>query len=338
LKNIDELFDIMTTPSPRLIKDISDIKGDILIAGAGGKVGPSLSIMAKRASDATGIKRRVIAVSIFDPQTPVDLMKNYGVEVIEADMLDSKQLADLPEAPNIIFMAGRKFGTSGNQPLTWAINVLLPSSVAQRYKDSRIVAFSTGNIYGMRPIHSGGALEDEDLYPVGEYAESCLGRERVLEYWSNKNNTPMLFFRLNYAIDMRYGVLHDLAVRVHSGEEVDLSSGYVNCIWQGDVCEYAIRSLAMVKSPVEILNVTGPEAISVQYLAHEFGKLFKKEPIFTGEVPASSLFSNASKMARQFGYPNVSLNQMIEWTAEWIINSGVTINAPTHFEQRNGNY
>ena len=338
MKSVEELFDIMTFPSPRLIKDMSRINGDILIAGAGGKIGPSLCIMAKRACDAAGIKRRVIAVSMFDSKASVDLIKSYGVEVIEADMLDPKVLQNLPDAPNIIFMAGRKFGTSGNQPLTWAINVLLPSQVAQRYGGSRIVAFSTGNVYGMRPIYSGGALEEETLHPVGEYAQSCLGRERVLEYWSNKNNTPILIFRLNYAIDMRYGVLHDIAVRVYNGQTIDLSTGYVNCIWQGDACEYAIRSLIMAKSPIEILNVTGPEAISIEYLAREFGKLFKKEPVFIGQSPATCLFSNASKMVHHFGYPNVALIQMVEWTAEWIMSSGVIINAPTHFEQRDGSY
>lgn len=338
MKDIKQLYNIMTTPSARLIKDMSKIDGDILIAGAGGKIGPSLCIMAKRAFDAIGKKGRVIAVSIFDANTPTELMKEYGIELIEADMLNPDELKELPDAPNVIFMAGRKFGTSGNQSLTWAINVLLPSLIAERFKSSRIVAFSTGNIYGMRPISSGGALEEEALYPVGEYAQSCLGRERVLEYCSNKNGTPMLMFRLNYAIDMRYGVLHDIAERVYTGQPVDLSTGYVNCIWQGDVCEYALRSLTAAKNPIEHLNVTGPEAISVEYIARKFGKLFKKEPVFEGEAPQTSLFSNASEMVHLFGYPEVSLLQMMEWTADWIMSGGTTINAPTHFEQRNGNY
>lgn len=336
--NPGELFDKLTTPSERLLSDMEKIEGDILIIGAGGKIGPSLAVLAKKASDKCSVKRKVIAASLFDNEQTVSLLKRYGIEVIDADLLDAAQLDRLPEAQNIIFMAGRKFGTSGNQPLTWAINVLLPAAVARRYPGSNIVAFSTGNVYGMRPVTSGGALENETLCPVGEYAQSCLGRERVLTYWSEQNKTPMLMLRLNYAIDLRYGVLYDIANTIMQKKPVDLSIGYVNCIWQGDAAEFAIRSLLHCSAPPNILNVTGPECISVQYIAEELGRLLGLPVQFTGAPPQTSLFSNAGKMAQILGYPSVPLNSMLEWTARWVAGGGEVIDAPTHFEQRDGNY
>jgi len=338
MKTMEKLLERLTTPSDNLTVDMSRIKGDILIIGAGGKIGPTLSVLAKRAAVQSGVDRRVIAASMFNDEKTITYLTQNGVEVIDTDLLKPGALSNLPDAPNIIYMAGRKFGTQGNQALTWAINTYLPGLVAQRYPGSRIVAFSTGNVYGMRPIYSGGALEDETLEPVGEYAQSCVGRERLLTYWSETNDTPMLLFRLNYAIDMRYGVLYDIASTVLGQKPVDLSIGYVNCIWQGDAAEYALRSLPYCQTPPAILNVTGPESISVAHIAREFGRLFDVPVTFTGAPPDSSLFSNAGKMARLFGYPSVSLNQMIHWTADWLASGGDVIDAPTHFEQRNGKF
>lgn len=338
MKTKNDLFEALTTPSARLLSDMEKIDGDILILGAGGKIGPALCVLAKKASIMAGSTRRIIAASVFTSKRTISYLEENGVEVIETDLLDSDQLSKLPDAPNIIYMAGRKFGTQGDQSKTWAINTFLSATVAQRFPDSNIVAFSTGNVYGMRPIYSGGALENEALEPIGEYAQSCVGRERLLDHFSGKNSTPMLFFRLNYAIDLRYGVLYDIANLVFSQKPVDLSVGYINCIWQGDAAEIAIRSLLHCSTPPNILNVTGPESISVEYIAKKFASLFDVSVTFIGESPGSSMFSNAGKMAQLFGYPNVSLNQMIEWTAQWIEVGGDVIEAPTHFEQRSGDF
>lgn len=338
MKTMSELLEKLTTPSDSLLEDMARIKGDILIIGAGGKIGPTLSVLAKKAAAQSGADRRVIAASVFNDENTITYLTKNGVDVIDTNLLKPGALDKLPDAPNIIFMAGRKFGTQGNQSLTWAINTYLPGLAAQRYAGSQIVAFSTGNVYGMRPLYSGGAREDETLEPVGEYAQSCVGRERLLSYWSETNHTPMLLLRLNYAIDMRYGVLYDIANTVRNEKPVDLSIGYVNCIWQGDAAEYALRSLLHCDTPPALLNVTGPESISVAHIAREFGRLFNMPVTFTGAPPDSSLFSNAGKMAQLFGYPSVSLNQMIEWTAYWLKTGGDVIDAPTHFEQRNGKY
>lgn len=338
MKTVAELIDRLTTPEAGLIEDMKKIDGDIMILGAGGKIGSTLSIKAKRAMDAAKMNHRVIAVSLFDYKDSPALMKNAGVEVIEANLLDEEQLGNLPKIKNIIFMVGKKFGTSNNSAQTWAINVLLPGMIAKNFSRSSLVVFSTGNVYGMSDIHSGGASEKQPLEPVGEYAQTCLGRERVMEYYSRMNHTPTAFFRLNYAIDMRYGVLHDIAECVLQGKAVDLSTGYFNCIWQGDVAGYAIRSLLHCSTPPERINITGPESISVQWAAKEFGERFRKSVSFVGEIPQSSLFSNSAKAMGFFGYPSVTLEQMIDWTSEWCLNNGEVISAPTHFEERNGKY
>lgn len=338
MRDTEELFKKLTAPSNRLINDIKKIKGDIIIVGAGGKIGPTLAVLAIKASVEAGSDRRIIAASVFPYKDTITYMQENGVETIDVDLLSPNALYSLPDAPNVIYMAGRKFGTQGNQSLTWAINTYLPATVAMRYKSSNIVAFSTGNVYGMRPIYSGGALEEESLEPVGEYAQSCVGRERLLTYCSATNETPMLLYRLNYAIDLRYGILFDIANAVKNNQPVDLSIGYANCIWQGDAAEFAIRSLLHCETPPKILNITGPENFSVRQVAEKFGDLFRTPVNFVGSPPDTSLFSNAGKMAHLFGYPSVSLNQLIEWTAEWLINGSDVINAPTHFEQRDGRY
>lgn len=338
MKTTSELFELMTRPSKRLIEDMKSLNSDIMILGAGGKVGPSLAITAKRAFDAAGIDKRVVAVSLFDYPDAPNTMKAAGVEVIEADLSDSAVLKDLPDIKNIIYMVGRKFGTSQNQSLTWQINALLPAKVCERFPGSNIVAFSTGNVYGMTDINTGGSTELDELRPEGEYAQSCLGRERIMEYYSQKDNTSMLLFRLNYAIDMRYGVLFDIANAVYNETPVSLGQAVFNCIWQGDVCEYALRSLLHTSVPPAKLNVTGPETISTKWVANEFAKRFNKTPIFSGEEGNRALLSNAGKMNQLMGYPMTSLNAMIDMVAEWIMSGGETINAPTHFEATDGKY
>ena len=332
------LQQIMTEPSEALIRDVAQLKGDLMILGAGGKVGPTMAIKAKRALTAAGSNAKVIAVSLFDYADAPEAMRNAGVEVIEADLSDPQQLAALPEAENIIYMVGRKFGTTDNEYMTWHINVTLPYLIAQRFPNSRIVAFSTGNTYGVKALTSGGWVEEDKPQPVGEYAQTCLGRERVLEYCSRQNNTPMLMFRLNYAIDLRYGVLFDIANNIYNDRPVDVSQSVFNCMWQGDVCEYAIRSLQLTAVPPAKLNVSSPESFSIRWAAHEIGKRLGKEPTFIGEEAPVSLFLNCQKMVQHFGHPSKGVLEMMDLVVDWIKLGGETITAPTHFENTDGKF
>lgn len=338
LQTTKELMEFMTRPSARLVEDLKRLKGDILILGAGGKVGPAMAVLAKRGVEAAGTGAKVYAASLFDRPDAPETMRSAGVEVIEADLSDPKQLAALPEAENIIYMVGKKFGTEGCEDLTWHINVILPYLAAERFPHANIVAFSTGNVYGMAPVVSGGFCEDDLPQPIGEYALTCLGRERVLEHCSAHNGTPMLFFRLNYAIDLRYGVLYDIAKAIVEGRPIDVSQGVFNCIWQGDVCEFAIRSLLHAAVPPQKLNVSSPEAISIRWAAKELGKRLGREPRFTGEEVQSALFSNCQKMVQLLGAPSVGVLEMMDMVARWVLNGGEAISAPTHFETTNGVY
>ena len=336
MENLNHLAKVFLLPSDDLLDDLKDINGNIMILGAGGKMGPDLAILAKKAFDLAGKKNKVIAVSRFSNKKLIKELKNEGIEIIQADLLDQEQLFNLPEAENIIYMAGTKFGTMENKYYTWAMNSYLPGKVAEKFKNSRIVVFSTGNIYPFVPIISGGATEKTPPEPVGEYAQSCLGRERVFEYLSNKFNIPVLIFRLNYATDFTYGVLLEIARAVKNEEEIDLTTGHVNVIWKSDANEYALRSLKHCNTPPFILNVTGPEQISVRWLATEFGEIFRKEPKLTGEESSSALLNNASKAHYLFGYPKVTLKKMIELVAIWLEEGGETLNKPTHFQERKG--
>ncbi|MDQ4140903.1 MAG: epimerase, partial [Bacteroidota bacterium] len=259
MSDLNRLEQEYLKPSDALIADLYDLEGDIILLGVGGKMGPSMARLAKQAIDQAGLRKRIIGVSRFsDPQTRAEL-ENDGIETISADLLNESQLASLPEAANILYLAGNKFGTTGKEPFTWAMNAYLPGRVAERYKDSRIVAFSTGNVYPFSHVSSGGLSEDHPTGPVGEYGQSCLGRERIFQYFSEKNQTPLLIYRLNYAIDLRYGVLLEVAKAVNEQRPIDLATGNVNVIWQGDANEIALRSLKHCSVPAKILNVTGPE-------------------------------------------------------------------------------
>lgn len=337
--NEKELLTLLTQPSDRLVRDIQSIDGDILILGCGGKIGPSLAIMAKRAIDQAGLNKRVIGASLFDYRGVAENMREAGVEVIKADLFDPEQLAALPDIKNIIYMVGRKFGTHKDPSLTWAINVLLPTKVSERFPGANIVAFSTGNVYSYAPIGSGGSTEKDLPEPVGEYGQTSLGRERMFEYYAGINKNKVLLFRLNYSIDLRYGVLFDIANDIQAGNPINVGIGYFNCIWQGDVCEYAIRSLLHVSNPPCTLNVTGPESISIRWAATKMGALLGKAPVFTDEPdPQKSLFSNTAKLTEMMGYPNMPLMSMMEMVADWVKSGGSTIDAPTHFEQINGKF
>ncbi|UCH36768.1 MAG: NAD(P)-dependent oxidoreductase [Armatimonadota bacterium] len=314
------------------------LDGDIMVLGIGGKIGHTLGGAAVRAINQAGVKKSVHGVDSFPEPGARERIEGLGVVPMTCDLLDPVAVAKLPRADNIIFMAGRKFGTSGDEELTWAINALVPAHVAAHFTASRVVAFSTGCVYPFVAPETGGSVESDAPAPVGEYAQSCLARERVFEYYSKKNGTPVCLFRLNYAIDLRYGVIHDIARRVWQGEPVDLTVGCFNCIWQGDAANQALLCLELCASPAAAINITGPETVSVRSVAEECARIMGKPVTFTGEEGATAYLSNAAKAAALFGPPRVPLAHMIRWTAEWIVAGGRSYDKPTHFEVTTGKY
>ncbi len=337
--NEAELEDLLSAPRDATVAALRACPGDIVILGAGGKMGPSLSRMARRAADAAGgAICRVIAVSRWSSEATQRALNGVGVETIRCDLLDRSAVDALPEAPNVIFMAGQKFGTTGAPAMTWGMNTLVPAICAERYAESRIVAFSTGNVYPLTPVESGGARETDSPGPVGEYAASCLGRERMLELFAERRGTRSAIVRLNYAIDLRYGVLVDIATRVFNGDEISLAMGHVNVIWQGDANRVAIECLAHASSPPFVVNVTGTTTLSVRALASWFGNRFGRPPRFAGTEGRDALLSNASQMAATFGEPEVNLSRMQEWVADWVEWGGPLLGKPTKFEARDGRF
>lgn len=334
----EEIVKQYKKPSQKLIDDIKEIEGDILILGAGGKMGPDMAKLAIDAIKAANIDKKVVAVSRFSDIEVYNDLIEYGVGIIKADLLNEEDLNELPDTPNVIYLAGHKFGTTGNESYTWAMNTFLPGMVAERFKSSNIVVFSSGNIYPLSDITLGGMTEDMPASPIGEYAQSCLGRERVFQYFSKKNNTPLFIYRLNYANDVTYGVLLEVAKSVYEGRKIDLEMGNINVIWQGDANEIAIRSLLHCSVPEKIVNVTGPEIISVRWVAAEFERIFNKTAEFKGKECQDALLSNAAECFRLFGYPNVTLKQMIELIGLWMIEGGVIKEKPTHFQEREGRF
>lgn len=338
MSNLAQLEQEILKPSAALVEDVSRIKGDILLLGVAGKMGPSMARAARQAIDIAGSGQRVIGVSRFSDAASRAALEAAGVETIAADLLNDAALNALPDVPNVIYLAGHKFGTTGKEAFTWAMNTYLPGRVAEKYRNSNIVAFSSGNVLPFVPVTSGGVSEESGPEPIGEYAQSCLGRERIFEYFSEKNNTPMLIYRLNYAVDFRYGVLVELAKSVLNGKEIDLRTENVNVIWQGDANEIAIRSLLHCESPAKILNVTGPEILSTRWLANQFGRIFGIEPKFVNESAGTALLNNASECHRIFGYPKVTIREIIELTATWMAQGGEALNKPTHFQERTGKF
>jgi len=334
----EKLDELLTAPSQAMIEDIKKIDGDIMVLGAGGKMGPTLCLMTKRAIDAAGISKRVIAVSRFTDPAALALLHAGGVETISCDLLDPEQLNALPEVENVIYMAGRKFGTDGAEWQTWAMNASLPAFTARKFRNSRIVVFSSGNVYPLADIASGGSIETDAPGPIGEYTMSCLARERAFEYAANTYGTKVLIFRLNFAVDLRYGVLHDIAERILAGEPVSLTTPLFNCIWQGSANEFAVRSLLHADSPMKILNITGPETVSVKWAAERLGEYLGKAPAYAGEPSGSAYLNNASEAMALFGYPAVPIHTLVKWQAEWILSGGRSLGKPTHFEERKGSY
>ncbi|RBL91463.1 NAD-dependent epimerase/dehydratase family protein [Chitinophaga flava] len=337
-ENIQAAVETLLQPSAALVAEMAALEGDILILGVGGKIGPSLAKLAKQAIDKSGVPRKVIGVSRLTEPGLKEQLEQDGIETIAADLMNEEDLAALPDVKNVLYLAGTKFGTTGKEAFTWAMNTYLPGRVAEKYRNSRIVVYSTGNVYPLTPVLAGGADESMAPAPVGEYGQSCLGRERVFQHFSGKYNTPLLVYRLNYANDLQYGVLLEIAKSVRDGKPIDLRMGHVNVIWQGDANEMALRSFTHCAVPAKLLNITGPETAPVRWIAGEFGKIFGKAPVFLHEEEATALLSNAAESFRLFGYPKVSLKEMIGLTAAWMEQGGRTISKATHFQEREGQF
>ncbi len=333
-----QLEEKLSRPSPEDIVAMQAIRGDIIVLGVGGKMGPSLVRLMRRAIVEAGVQKRIIAVARFTDQTLPAALQAEGIETLTCDLLEDGALDSLPDVPNVIFMAARKFGTTGAEYLSWAMNTQLPALVASRYRNSRIVCFSSGNVYPLRPLHLGGASEETPVDPRGEYAQSVLGRERLFEYGSHRWGTPVALLRLNYAVDLRYGVLSDIGTAVYQRQPLDIRTPMLNAIWQRDANSVCFRTFDYCQSPPFVLNVTGPETLSIRWIAEEFGKRFGCEPIFVGEETSSAFLSNAAQQHRLFGYPTVTPDEMIEWTAHWIAGGKKSLNKPTHFQTRDGKF
>jgi nucleoside-diphosphate-sugar epimerase len=334
----EQLEEVLSRPSLALVESLSRLDGDLLILGVAGKMGPTLARLARRALDEGGRGARVIGVSRFSTPATREKLEAAGVETVKADLLDRKALADLPDSPNVVYLAARKFGSTGDEPFTWAMNTYLPGRVAVSFAGKRIVALSTGNVYPLTSIDSPGPTEDDLVDPIGEYAQSCLGRERMFQYFSNLHGTRTALVRLNYAIDLRYGVLLDLARKVQAGVPVPLAMGHVNVIWQGDANTAILRCFDHCASPAFVLNLTGPRVLSVRWIAEEFGCRLGKKAAFEGDEADTALLSNAARYRDLMGGPTVTIEQMLDWVSHWVEIGGPTLDKPTHFETRDGRF
>ena len=334
IKTVKELDELLSRPSEGLIEFVKGLDGDIMIIGAGGKIGPTMARTAKRAVDAAGVKKEVHAVDVVD----LPALKAEGIKTYKCDMMDLSAVEKLPKVANVVYMIGRKFGSTGSEHLTWAINVMVPYHVARTFLGSRIASFSTGCVYPVVHVFSGGSRESDPPDPIGEYTMSCLGRERMFDYFAAEKGEKVVHIRLNYAVEMRYGVLVDVATKVWTGQPVDVTTGFANVIWQGDACNQVIRALGVASSPAKALNVTGPETLSIRRVAMTFGELLGKKPIISGEENGKAYLNNAPQANQLFGYPSVPLGKIIEWTAEWVKAGGESLGKPTHFETQDGKY
>jgi nucleoside-diphosphate-sugar epimerase len=333
-----ELDDLLTRPSLALVQFIRKVSSPFLVLGAGGKMGPSLAVLAKRAAASANHPLDVIAVSRFSNPACRKWLESKGVITESVDLLDSGALARLPSCENLIYLVGQKFGTAQNPASTWVMNTVVPAYVAERYSQARMVVLSTANVYPLTESSLGGSLESDPLGAVGEYASTAIGRERVFEFYSRRDGVSIAMLRLQYAVELRYGVLVDIATKVYSSEPVSLGNGYFNCIWQGDANEMILRSLSLAASPLVARNLCRPEILSVRSIALLFGELFNKTPQFCGEEESTALVSNSGRLCSELGMPAVSVETMLGWIAHWVRQGGVNLGRPTHFEIRNGNY
>ncbi len=334
----EELEELLSRPSPKLVQFIRTVESPLLLLGASGKMGPTLALLARRAAEAAGHRLRIVAASRFSEEKTRRLLDGNGIETFACDLLDRDSVKALPETAHLIYLVGLKFGTGTNPAMTWAVNTIGPSHVAERFPQARIVALSTGNVYPLSTVAKGGAIESDPLTPVGEYANAAVARERIFEYHGRKQGTPMVLLRLNYAVDLRYGVLLDIAQKVWSEQPVDVTTGYLNCIWQGDANEMILRALDLAQSPPLALNMTGGEVLSVRHLAMRFGELMEREVTIAGTEAQTSLLSNSARIFQLLGKPATPLDQVVRWTAHWVMGGGRTLNRPTHFEVRDGKY
>ncbi|MGF1584306.1 MAG: NAD-dependent epimerase/dehydratase family protein [Bacteroidales bacterium] len=334
----EKLDELLSRPGEDVINMFSNVDGDLIFLGIAGKIGLSLAQMAKRACDEAGVKKKIIGVSQFSSADQREKIEKAGIETIKGDLLDINFIRKLPKLRNVFFLAGMKFGSVDNLSLTWAVNSFMPAMVAEHFANSRIVTFSTGCVYPLVPVGSGGSLESDIPHPVGEYAQSCLGRERMFEYGSNRFKTPVSIIRLNYSVELRYGVLVDIATKVKNKLPVNLDMGYFNVIWQGDSNDVVLRSLELSRTPPKVLNITGPDTLSVREVALEFGQLMGTDVTFEGEEARTALLSNSREAYRLFSPPKVPISQVIKWTADWIARDGKTLGKPTRFEVRDGKY
>ena len=338
-ENETELNGLLSEPSPQVIEMMKRLEGDIAILGVAGKMGVTMAMQARRAVEAAGVSKKIIGIARFSKEEERQKLEAAGVETVKCDLLDREQVNALPDYPNVIFMAGKKFGTQGNEAQTWAMNTLAPAFAAEKFRNSRLVVFSTGCVYPLRSFLEGGCVETDMPAPVGEYSQSCLARERIFEYYQQMYGTKLLFFRLNYAIDLRYGVLHDICRPIYEGKEVSNSVGFFNCIWQGDANAIALLSLELADNPRKILNVTGPETAATEETAKTMGLLLGKEVKFAQEQAGDINYLNdASHLQQLFGQPRILLDDLIRLQVQWIRSGGISIGKPTHFEVNNGKF
>ena len=338
IKSEEELEDVLTQPAPALVQFISRITSPLVILGAGGKMGPTLAALAKRAADQARHNLDVIAVSRFtDPRCKVWLEKR-GVQTHTADLLNRADVDRLPDSANIIYLLGLKFGTSQQPAATWAMNTIPPALVSERYHNSKIVALSSGNVYPMSNVNTLGSQEEDPLTPLGEYPNAVVARERIFEFYSRQHNTPLALIRLFYAVELRYGVLVDIATKILHGEPISLANGYFNCIWQGDANEMIIRSLALAASPPARFNLCQPQVYSLRSVAVELGEHMQAAPLFADSEASTALIGDPSRICQALGRPGTRFVQILKWTADWVRKGGRNLNKPTHFEVRDGVY
>lgn len=337
-QTVDELEEFLSRPNECVREAMAELDGDLVILGVGGKMGPTLARMAQRATEEAGVSRRILGVSRFSSPDARANLERWGIETIACDLLNPQAVAALPDAALVVCMTGLKFGSSENPALTWAMNCYVPALVSERYRESRIAVFSSGNVYGMTPVESGGSIETDPLNPVGEYAITVMGRERMFEYFSRAHGIPMTLLRLNYATELRYGVLVDLANQVFSESTIDVSMGHFNVIWQTEANAMALASLRHTDSPPRIVNIAGSEICTVRSVCERLGELMGKPVRFTCTESPDALLNNARESYKRVGEPSVTMEQMLEWTADWISRGGASLNKPTHFESRDGRF